>query len=314
MASGFVTGGNDLDTIFRAIVTTPRANVGFAVQGTDIANRYEKSAGNGSPNADQIGYNTGFINVATDLQYYFQSISWPGPTPTPTPTLFPTNTPTPTPTHTPTPTPTPTPNPLPVYDGATTVNGSVGVSFSFTPTFTNGPITSYAQTGTLPAGCNWISPNVTGTPTTVATYTPQFAGTNSHGEGTFATVTMIIGTGPTPTPTPTPTVTPTPTPTPTFTAAASPSLVTGTGAGTVTTATTTCTPSGGSGTYSYSWTFVTGGGGPMTIVTPTAAATHFKYVGLTADENATCQCKVTDTVTGLTATTGLVSVHFIFSD
>jgi hypothetical protein len=38
----------------------------------DISNFYEKSAGNGSENADQITYNTNYKINNVDLRYYFK--------------------------------------------------------------------------------------------------------------------------------------------------------------------------------------------------------------------------------------------------
>ena len=73
MASNYtVTGHGDFDTIFMSRASTKRADIGYQVGGTDISNRYEPSAGNGSSNADQISYNTGYKYNNTDLKYYFK--------------------------------------------------------------------------------------------------------------------------------------------------------------------------------------------------------------------------------------------------
>ena len=114
MASGYsVNGVGDLDGIFKSRTGAARGNVGISVGGTDIANRYEASAGNGSPDPDQIAFDTNYKYNGTDLRYYFQSSGYIPPTPTPSPTP----TPTPTPTGAaPTPTPTPSPTPTVCYN------------------------------------------------------------------------------------------------------------------------------------------------------------------------------------------------------
>jgi len=119
MPSNITVNGVDLDSIFDALETTKRADVGYSVSGVDISNRYEPSSG-----GDQIAYNTNYTSVGTDLRYLFRAAAYVPPTATPTPTFTPTPTPTftptPTPTSTPEPTatpePTPTPTPVPEYD------------------------------------------------------------------------------------------------------------------------------------------------------------------------------------------------------
>lgn len=90
MASDFRVNSNDLDNIFIARTSTKRADVGYSVsngEGTqgDISNRYEKSAGNGSPNADQINYNTNLKYNGVDLRYYFAGVTTTTTTTTTTP-------------------------------------------------------------------------------------------------------------------------------------------------------------------------------------------------------------------------------------
>lgn len=70
MASGFIINGTDLDSLFKARVTSKRADVGFKnSSGIDLSNLYEKSG----IAADQISFNTGFtISDGTDLRYLFQ--------------------------------------------------------------------------------------------------------------------------------------------------------------------------------------------------------------------------------------------------
>ncbi len=101
----------DFDDIFATRTTTKRADVNYIVGGSDISNRYEKSADGSS---DIVDFDTNYNSGASDLRYLFKSnTSGPTPTPTPTPTVTPTATPTETPTPTPTPTETATPTPTP---------------------------------------------------------------------------------------------------------------------------------------------------------------------------------------------------------
>lgn len=76
MASDYKVSLVDLDDIFKPRSTAARANVGFKVLTTDLADRYEASAGNGSPDVDQIDYNTNYKSSGTDLRYYFKAISY----------------------------------------------------------------------------------------------------------------------------------------------------------------------------------------------------------------------------------------------
>lgn len=76
MASDYKVSLVDLDDIFKPRSTAARANVGFKVLGADLADRYEASAGNGSPDVDQIDYNTNYKSSGTDLRYYFKAISY----------------------------------------------------------------------------------------------------------------------------------------------------------------------------------------------------------------------------------------------
>ena len=67
MASGFiVTGRGDLDALLMARVSAARANVGFAVAGVDVANRYEPIGAN-----TPIGA-TGFVSAGVDLASLFR--------------------------------------------------------------------------------------------------------------------------------------------------------------------------------------------------------------------------------------------------
>lgn len=68
MPSGYTVNGTDLDSIFKLRAGLPRLAVGYSVSGIDISNRYERTL----TNADQITYNTNFINAGTDLRYAFQ--------------------------------------------------------------------------------------------------------------------------------------------------------------------------------------------------------------------------------------------------
>ena len=54
---------------------TKRADVGYQINGIDISNLYYPSDGDGSPNSDQITYNTNFKYKGTDLRYYFKAKS-----------------------------------------------------------------------------------------------------------------------------------------------------------------------------------------------------------------------------------------------
>ena len=71
MPSGFVSNGTDLDSLFKARSGAARANVGFQVGGTDLAQRYEQSVG-----GDQIASNTGFVSGGSDLKLLFQDINY----------------------------------------------------------------------------------------------------------------------------------------------------------------------------------------------------------------------------------------------
>jgi hypothetical protein len=166
MATGYYTLSAsiqvDFDQIFVARTSTKRADVGYSYGGSDISNRYEKSADGSS---DIIDYDTNYKSAGTDLRYLFQGVGeipTPTPTKTPTPTPTPsvtatsTATPTPTPTHTPTPTSTSTPTPTPTPTSTPSVVSSVsfnpitdqyynyGDSLSVTVTaLNNTPVTGY---------------------------------------------------------------------------------------------------------------------------------------------------------------------------
>ena len=150
MSTGYTVNGTDFDSIFKARVTTARSNVNYNVGGTDIANRYEASAGNGSPNADQISYNTNYDYNGTDLRYYFQAASYittttttlAPTTTTPSPT---TTTPSPTTTTTLAPTTTTTTTNPPVYTVTTTGGTIDGYTLIFA---TYGSVHSLNTTGT----------------------------------------------------------------------------------------------------------------------------------------------------------------------
>jgi hypothetical protein len=105
--------------------------------------------------------------------------------------------------------------PKPKITSPNTANGTVGVPFTYQIT-ADQSITTWGA-APLPA---WLSLNtstglLSGTPTTVATYSITLSATNGNGTGTQV-LTLTIS-NPTPTPTPTATLTPTPTPTATFT-------------------------------------------------------------------------------------------------
>lgn len=122
MATGFYTLSAsvklDFDDIFATRTTTKRADVNYIVGGTDISNRYEKSADGSS---DIVDFDTNYNSGGSDLRYLFKSNTiGPTATPTPTPTVTPTATPTPTVTPTPTPTETATPTPTPTLTATPT--------------------------------------------------------------------------------------------------------------------------------------------------------------------------------------------------
>lgn len=78
MPSGFKYNGTDLDAIFKTRSTTATADTGFLVNGTDLADRYEKIAY--SPQ-QEITYDTGFKTdkgtySGTDLRYIFVDINY----------------------------------------------------------------------------------------------------------------------------------------------------------------------------------------------------------------------------------------------
>src|SRR5262249_50414913 len=90
--------------------------------------------------------------------------------------------------------------PKPTITSPSTANGTVGVPFTYQIT-ANQTITTWGATP-LPA---WLSVNtstglLSGTPTTVATYTITLSATNGNGTGNL-TLTLTIG-APTPTPIP----------------------------------------------------------------------------------------------------------------
>lgn len=70
MSSGFIINGTDLDNLFKARITTKRADVGFKDStNVDLSNLYEKSVSA----SDQLALNTGFTTSdGTDLRYLFQ--------------------------------------------------------------------------------------------------------------------------------------------------------------------------------------------------------------------------------------------------
>lgn len=72
MAAGININGVDMDLVFKARVSTKRADVGFQIGGVDISNRYEKSASLG----DRISSNTGYKAAGVDLQTLFQDINY----------------------------------------------------------------------------------------------------------------------------------------------------------------------------------------------------------------------------------------------
>lgn len=72
MASGYtVSGRGDLDALFMARQNAARANVGYAVSGVDLANRYEPIG-----TASAIAA-TGFTSSGTDLASLFRDINQP---------------------------------------------------------------------------------------------------------------------------------------------------------------------------------------------------------------------------------------------
>jgi hypothetical protein len=96
----------------------------------------------------------------------------------------------------------------------------------------------------------------------------------------------------------------------TLTASASPASVSGSGnTATVSSGSATCTPSGGSGNFTYSWVRVSGSTS-VSAVSATAATSAFRATTLTAGQtlSAVFRCDVTDTTTGVTASSGNVSV------
>ena len=142
MANEYTVNGSDLSAVFASRTSAKRADVGYAINGTDVSNYWEKSGG-----GDQINYNTGFaISDGTDFRYLFRSSGYTPPTATPSPTPNPTPTPTPTPTagpspgptatpgFTPNPTPGPTPNPTPNPTPGPTPNPTPTPTPSATPT------------------------------------------------------------------------------------------------------------------------------------------------------------------------------------
>jgi len=82
----------------------------------------------------------------------------------------------------------------PAITSAATTTGTVGQSFVFTLTASNGP-TSY-NVGTLPAGLSFTNdvnnPTISGTPTAAGTYPIAVSANNASGTGPSATLTITI--------------------------------------------------------------------------------------------------------------------------
>lgn len=68
MASGLMSAGVDLDTLFAARVGTKGADCGYQLAGVDISNRYEARTGTARANV-------GFQSGAVDLAQRFQDIA-----------------------------------------------------------------------------------------------------------------------------------------------------------------------------------------------------------------------------------------------
>jgi len=81
---------------------------------------------------------------------------------------------------------------IPVITGAPTASGTVGTAFNYNITGTNNP-TSFAVTGTLPAGITVSGATISGIPTAAGTFVTTIKATNAGGTGT-ATLTISIGT------------------------------------------------------------------------------------------------------------------------
>lgn len=95
----------------------------------------------------------------------------------------------------------------------------------------------------------------------------------------------------------------------TLTATTAPTTVSGSSTtATITSNSSTATAGGGSGSYSYAWTKVSGGA--ITAVSSTNATSTFRGTTMASPETRTAvfNCVITDTVTGLTATTANVSI------
>ena len=80
----------------------------------------------------------------------------------------------------------------PAINSAATATGTTGTAFSYTITGNNMP-TSYAVVGTLPAGISFNASTgvISGTPTTVGTFTVTLNATNANGTGT-ETLTFTV--------------------------------------------------------------------------------------------------------------------------
>ena len=75
--SGFTVAGVDLDDIFEPIGSTaPRADVGWNVNGVDLAQRYRQSVWGAT---DQIASDTGYQSGTTDLRYLFRKKGYVSP-------------------------------------------------------------------------------------------------------------------------------------------------------------------------------------------------------------------------------------------
>ena len=169
MASNYtVTNHGDLDTVFMSRTSTKRADVSYQVGGTDVSNRYEPSAGNGSSNADQISYNTGYKYNNTDLRYYFKTS---GATTTTSTTTTTTTTTTPAPTY-----------------NITVTNGFAGAHTDFNLNSTSG-----TTTYTVPAGNNYVLTSVAQAGYDWTSYTTT--GGVSLNSGTISTTVTVTGAG-----------------------------------------------------------------------------------------------------------------------
>ena len=84
--------------------------------------------------------------------------------------------------------------PIPSVTSATTASGTYGSAFSYSITASNGPLTSYGETGTLPTGVtlNTGTGLISGTSTTNGSFPVTIIAISTNGNGTSIAKNLTI--------------------------------------------------------------------------------------------------------------------------